>query len=58
MFKGLNVNYDSEIINTCGSGVTACAIDLALRLNGAKDIKLYDGSWSEYGAFDEPNFDE
>ena len=50
------VNYDSEIIQTCGSGMTACVIDMALALNGVKTTRIYDGSWSEYGLIDEPDF--
>jgi thiosulfate/3-mercaptopyruvate sulfurtransferase len=36
------------ITTTCGSGVTAAVIALALEVAGAKDISLYDGSWAEY----------
>ena len=35
---------------TCGSGVTACVIALALHTLGHKDIAVYDGSWAEWGA--------
>lgn len=36
-------------ITTCGSGVTACMIVLALHNMGVKDIPVYDGAWSEWG---------
>lgn len=36
-------------IATCGSGVTACVILLALARLGHTDITLYDASWSEWG---------
>lgn len=37
-------------ITTCGSGVTACVIALALYQLGNTTVKVYDGSWSEWGA--------
>ena len=35
---------------TCGSGVTATSLLFAARRLGGRDARLYDGSWSEYGA--------
>jgi len=57
IFTDKNIDTTRHIINTCGSGVTACVVDLGLRLVGAEDSVIYDGSWTEYGAIDEPNFD-
>lgn len=37
------------IIATCGSGVTACALALALDVLGSTDVAVYDGSWTEWG---------
>jgi len=37
------------IITTCGSGVTAAVISLALEVSGLGLQRLYDGSWSEWG---------
>jgi thiosulfate/3-mercaptopyruvate sulfurtransferase len=37
------------VVTTCGSGVTAAVITLALQSVGHRDNKLYDGSWSEWG---------
>ena len=41
-----------HIISTCGSGVTACVIALALHTVGRTDVAVYDGSWVEWGAAD------
>ncbi|MDP6969015.1 MAG: 3-mercaptopyruvate sulfurtransferase [Gammaproteobacteria bacterium] len=41
--------HKREIITTCGSGVTAAVIVLALHLCGYSNAKLYDGSWAEWG---------
>lgn len=38
------------VVTSCGSGVTAAVITLALASLGSEDHKLYDGSWSEWGA--------
>ena len=35
---------------TCGSGVTACGLAIAAQRIGFKKIKIYDGSWSEWGS--------
>ena len=40
---------DKEIICTCGSGVTACNIIFGLNLLGIQNLKLYDGSWAQWG---------
>lgn len=40
-------------IATCGSGVTAGVILLALARLGHEDVPLYDASWSEWGALDD-----
>ena len=39
----------SQIICSCGSGVTACNIFFILEILGIKSKKLYDGSWAEWG---------
>jgi thiosulfate/3-mercaptopyruvate sulfurtransferase len=44
------IDTSKPIITTCGSGVTAAIISLALTELGVRDHALYDGSWSEWGA--------
>jgi thiosulfate/3-mercaptopyruvate sulfurtransferase len=46
-----NIDPDSQnIVATCGSGVTACSIALALFRGGKKDVPVYDGSWTEWSS--------
>ena len=41
------------VIATCGSGVSACALVLALHALGRDDVAVYDGSWTEWGGRDD-----
>ncbi|MFT6911794.1 MAG: thiosulfate/3-mercaptopyruvate sulfurtransferase [Paracoccaceae bacterium] len=47
------VDLSRPVITTCGSGVTAAIISLALERLGHTRHALYDGSWSEWGQFDD-----
>ena len=49
MFNKLRISKNEKIISTCGSGVSACIINLALAENDFNNISVYDGSWSEWG---------
>ena len=49
-FTDAGVDLKKPIITSCGSGVTAAIITLALTELGHEDHALYDGSWAEYGA--------
>jgi thiosulfate/3-mercaptopyruvate sulfurtransferase len=46
------IDLQRPIVASCGSGVTACMVALALYLIGHKDAAVYDGSWAEWGNLD------
>jgi thiosulfate/3-mercaptopyruvate sulfurtransferase len=48
-FKAGGVDLDKPVITSCGSGVTAATLWLALDAIGRPPQALYDGSWSEWG---------
>lgn len=52
IFAAADVDPDRPVITTCGSGVTAAILGLALERMGRSDWSLYDGSWAEWGLFD------
>ena len=49
-FEDAGVDVTKPIITTCGSGVTASVLALALHLIGAPDVAVYDGSWTEWAS--------
>ncbi|MFY0679066.1 MAG: 3-mercaptopyruvate sulfurtransferase [Thalassovita sp.] len=51
IFEAAGVDLTKPVITTCGSGVTAAILSLSLERLGKTDHSLYDGSWSEWGAF-------
>lgn len=50
-FEAAGVDLKKPVIASCGSGVTAAVLCLALERIGKTDHSIYDGSWSEWGAF-------
>ena len=51
IFESAGVDLKKPIITTCGSGVTAAVLGLALERIGHDMWSLYDGSWTEWGMF-------
>lgn len=51
IFEAAGVDLSKPAITTCGSGVTAAILSLAMARMGKDDFSLYDGSWSEWGMF-------
>ena len=49
VFQEAGVHLERPVITTCGSGVTAAVLAFGLTRLGVEDIKLYDGSWAEWG---------
>lgn len=49
LFAARGVAPEAELVATCGSGVTAAIIALALARIGRWDTAVYDGSWAEWG---------
>jgi thiosulfate/3-mercaptopyruvate sulfurtransferase len=49
-FENAGVDLAAPIITTCGSGVSASVLALALARLGRADAAVYDGSWSEWGS--------
>lgn len=52
--KEAGIDLSQPVITSCGSGVTAAILWLALDTIGTPPVALYDGSWTEWGASDKP----
>ncbi|KAA5921444.1 MULTISPECIES: 3-mercaptopyruvate sulfurtransferase [Pantoea] len=53
LFADAGVDITQPVVASCGSGVTAVVLILALTALGARDVTLYDGSWGEWGSRDD-----
>lgn len=52
-FESAGWEPGKKVITSCGSGVTAAILTMALTILGEKNLTLYDGSWAEWGADEE-----
>lgn len=50
VFNGVGAGHDERVMTTCGSGISACLLALALHELGRSPVAVYDGSWAEWGA--------
>ena len=53
VFAASGVDVTKPIVTTCGSGITASLLALALARLGRWRTPVYDGSWAEWGGFDD-----
>ena len=53
VFQAAGVDLTKPAITSCGSGVTAAVISLALERIGHRNHALYDGSWAEWGMYED-----
>jgi thiosulfate/3-mercaptopyruvate sulfurtransferase len=49
LFEDAGIDLERPVVTSCGSGVTAAVLILALETLGHSDNRLYDGSWTEWG---------
>lgn len=52
VFNAAGITGEKPVISSCGSGVTAAVLLLAMERIGFADLSLYDGSWSEWGSLE------
>jgi thiosulfate/3-mercaptopyruvate sulfurtransferase len=53
VFAEAGIDPDKPVVTSCGSGVTAAVISLALESLGSDNHTLFDGSWTEWGGRDD-----
>jgi thiosulfate/3-mercaptopyruvate sulfurtransferase len=52
-FVAAGIDLGKPVITSCGSGVTAAILSLGLERLGHRNHALYDGSWAEWGMYDD-----
>ncbi|GER08723.1 sulfurtransferase [Iodidimonas muriae] len=50
LFQEAGVDLSKPVIASCGSGISACSLALALDVVGHNDWSVYDGSWAQWGS--------
>ncbi len=55
LFYTIEPNHKKKLVFSCGSGITACILDLAANLTNYNNTAVYDGSWTEYGSLTNTN---
>ena len=53
LFDAAGIDRTQPVVTTCGSGVTAAILSLALAIIGQDQAPVYDGSWTEWGGRDD-----
>jgi len=53
LFEAAGVDLSKPVISTCGSGVNAAILDFALTIIGHPRHAVYDGSWAEWGMYND-----